>query len=56
MQMKLIFTRKILHLGSFWKWEFLALENGLSDSPTFLSEEKGKDYDVIGINVLLTCY
>ena len=22
MQMKLIFTRKILHLGSFWKWEF----------------------------------
>ena len=35
---------------------FLALENGLSDSPTFLSGEKGKGYDVIDIDVLLTCY
>ena len=22
---KLIFTRKVLHLASFWKWEFLKL-------------------------------
>ena len=25
---KNIFTRKFLHLVSFWKWEFLELENG----------------------------
>ena len=29
MQIKLIFTRKALHLASFWKWEFLELQNGL---------------------------
>ena len=29
MQMKLILTRKVLHLASFWKWEFLELGNGL---------------------------
>ena len=27
---KNIFTRKLLHLVSFWKWEFLELENGKS--------------------------
>ena len=29
MQMKLIITRKVLHLALFWKWEFLELANGL---------------------------
>ena len=29
MQLKLIFTRKVLHLASFRKWEFLEPENGL---------------------------
>ena len=29
MQIKLICTRKVLHLASFWKWEFLELWNGL---------------------------
>ena len=29
MHIKLIFTRKVLHLASFWKWEFLELRNGL---------------------------
>ena len=28
-QMKLIFTAKVLHLASFWKWEFLELGSGL---------------------------
>ena len=28
-QVKLISPRKVLHLDSFWKWEFLELENGL---------------------------
>ena len=28
MQIQLIFTRKVLYLASFWKWEFLELENG----------------------------
>ena len=29
MQIKLIFTRKVVHLTSFWKWRFLELGNGL---------------------------
>ena len=29
MQIKLIFTRKVSHLASFWKWDLLELENGL---------------------------
>ena len=29
MQIKLLFTRKVLHLPSFWKWEFLELGNSL---------------------------
>ena len=29
MQITLIFTRKVLHWASFWKWEFVKLGNGL---------------------------
>ena len=29
MQIKLIFTRKVLHLASFWKWGFMELRSGL---------------------------
>ena len=29
MQIKLIFTTKVWHLSSFWKWDFLELGNGL---------------------------
>ena len=29
MQIKLIFTRKVVHLASFWEWGFLELESGL---------------------------
>jgi len=29
MEIKLIFTRKVLHLALFWKWEFKELGNGL---------------------------
>ena len=29
MQIKLLFTRKVLHLPSLWKWEFLELGNSL---------------------------
>ena len=29
MQTKLIFTKKVLHFASFWKWEFLELGNSL---------------------------
>ena len=28
-QIKLIFTRKVVHLASFWKWGFLELRSGL---------------------------
>ena len=37
MQIKLIFTRKFVHLASFWKWGFLELGSGL-----FRSERKWK--------------
>ena len=30
MQIKLIFTRKVVHLASFWKWRVLELGSGLS--------------------------
>ena len=29
MQIKLIFSKKILHLAMLWKWEFLELVNAL---------------------------
>ena len=29
MQIKLIFTRKVVHLASFWKWGFMELGSGL---------------------------
>ena len=29
MQIKLIFTRKVVHLASFWKWGFLEVGSGL---------------------------
>ena len=29
MQIKLFFTRKVVHLASFWKWGFLELGSGL---------------------------
>ena len=29
MQIKLFFTRKVVHLASFWKWAFLELRSGL---------------------------
>ena len=29
MQIKVIFTAKVFHLASFWKWDFLELGNGL---------------------------
>ena len=32
LQIKLIFTRKVSHLASFWKWEFLDLERPFSFS------------------------
>ena len=35
---KLVFTRKVLHLTSFWKWEFLELVSGLFS--LFLHEKK----------------
>ena len=33
MQIKLIYTKKVLHLASFWKWEFWKLGNGLLTTP-----------------------
>ena len=32
-QIKLLFTRKVLHLPSIWEWEFLELGNGLFSWP-----------------------
>ena len=33
---KLIFTRKVFYLASFWKWEFLELGNGLIGFSVYL--------------------
>ena len=33
MQIELIFTRRVLYLPSFWKWEVLALAKGLFQCP-----------------------
>ena len=33
MQIKLIFTRKVMHLAPFWKWGFLELGSSLLDKP-----------------------
>ena len=36
MQVKLIFTRKVVHLASFWKWGFLELGSALFDEVSIL--------------------
>ena len=33
---KLIFTTKVSHLASFWRWDFLELGNGLLDLSNFI--------------------
>ena len=38
MQMKVIITKKVLHLASFWNWEFLELENGLWPKQLLLNQ------------------
>ena len=38
MQIKLIFTRKVWHLTSFWKWGFLELGSGLFSIPDVISQ------------------
>ena len=38
MQIKLIFTRKIVHLASFWKWGFLELGSSLFSSLSICDE------------------
>ena len=35
-QIKLIFTRKVVHLASFWKWGFLELGSGLFPKVTYV--------------------
>ena len=45
MQIKLIFTGKVVHLASFWKWEFMELRSGLfnetfTNTAIFIHEDK----------------
>ena len=45
MQMKLIFTGKVVYLASFWKWEFMELRSGLfnetfTNTAIFIHEDK----------------
>ena len=35
MQIKIIFTTKVSHLASFWKWDFLELGNGLFNNVSY---------------------
>ena len=45
LQIKLIFTRKVLHLASFWNWGFLELGSGLLRSiPCFVDVKGGGDF------------
>ena len=41
MQIKLIFTRRVLHLASFWKWEVWRFGNNLV--PKFVREDPGNE-------------
>ena len=43
MQITLIFTRKFVHLASFWKWGFLKLGSGLFNPLNPLSPNSDKD-------------
>ena len=40
MEVKLIFTTKVSHLASFWKWDFLELGNGLLGRETMARATK----------------
>ena len=42
MQIKLIFTTKVSHLASFWKWDFLELGNGLLGWAKKLNQSVGE--------------
>ena len=42
MQIKLVLTRTVVHLVSFWKWGFLELGSGLSNSNLSIGEEEKK--------------
>ena len=42
-QIKLIFTWKILHLASFWRWEFSELGSGLLKIPS-VNDIRNKSY------------
>ena len=64
MQVKLVFTRKVPHLVSFWKWEFLELSNGLllhwrrpmftpALSPFTLDHFCGQNWDNLSLNVFV---
>ena len=54
MQIKLIFTRKVVHFASFWKWGFLELGSGLFEEwrerccqtqvPSILSQQSQRSY------------
>ena len=41
LQIKLIFTRKVVHLASFWKWRFVELGSGPLVSPIIMGSDLG---------------
>ena len=53
MQIKLIFTRKVVHLASFWKREYLELGSALLDSTAFYSWIKTEGFNFIGVHAFL---
>ena len=53
MQIKLIFTRKVVHLASFWKREFLELGSALLDSIAFYSWITTGGFNFIGVHAFL---
>ena len=53
MQIKLIFTRKVLHLASFWKGEVLKLGNGLLAATRFFHSLLPQD-DTFSFDLLVS--
>ena len=54
MQIKLILTRKIGHLASFWKWRFLELASDASDGNEDGNKEVALDWQNNNFAVCIT--
>ena len=56
MQIKLIFTTKVSHLASFWKWDFLELGNGVLLYLGFADKTGRQRMDVLALLAVVFHY